>query len=368
MKKKMKHILPVVLTIAIIGCKEVYDPELTVTKKLLVVEGIITQEPVSHTIRLSRAVRFDTTSIQPETGATVFVTDNSGIRYNFAETSSGKYASDPAQFRPEILKTYILTVETADKRIYTSSPQTLLPKEDFDTVSYVVKSEMYPSTVGGGFRMLAVKGIELFTPLVAGTENPYYRFSNTVLIQYTMYQPIGTGYLYYSWKKYYPNEFFNLNYHEDTNLQIGSHDLGFYPMDTVFHSIFSTLDYLILGDIKSFFWVTRTLNSYLVSFKQYHLNADIYQYYNLINKQLTAKQRILDPVSFQIRGNITCISNPEEPVLGLFEASSSAVLTYSLQPLIFGDQVTFKKIKPLDMDTIPETGKSFFSYPNFWTN
>jgi hypothetical protein len=366
MKKIIEHIFLFVLTFAIFSCKEVYDPELHITKQLLVVEGLITQEPVSHTILLSKAVQFDTTSFEPEKGASVFVTDNSGMRYYFNETSSGKYTSDPTQFKPEFLKTYVLTVETADKKIYTSSPQKLLPKENFDSVSYIVKNEQYTQTTDGVFRMKELKGIEFYTSLYSLGGDQYYRFSNTVLVQYTMYQHLGEGYLFYCWKKYWPNEIFNLNFNEDIHSENISHDLGFYPMDSVFYSIISTSDMLKLGEKVIPAQVDRRLISYIVSFKQYHLNTDIYQYYSLINKQLSAKQRILDPLFFQIKGNMTCTSNSEEPVLGLFEVSSYTNLTYSLLPAIFNDKVTLKKIPPLNMDTIPDTGMSYFSYPNFW--
>ena len=49
------------------------------------------------------------------------------------------------------------------------------------------------------------------------------------------------------------------------------------------------------------------------------------------NKQLTTSGKIFDPISSQLKGNLSCINNPSEKVLGFFEASSvthSAIVIY----------------------------------------
>jgi hypothetical protein len=365
--KKIPAFLLLIYFFLAYGCKEVYHPELSISQKVLVVEGLITNEPVSHTILVSRAIPFDTSAMVPEKGASVFVTDNSGNKYYFIETVPGKYASDSSQFKPEFLRTYVLTIETTDKKIYTSSPQTLLAKGELDSVTYVVKDGKYVQSLNGNFRLQNVKGVDFFTTLHLAAENPYYRFSNTVLILYTTYERRGEGYLFYCWKKFFPNEFFNLNYSDDIHTQFVNHELNFCPLDTNFYSIVSTMDLFDLPGFRGWVEVDRSLNSFLISFKQYHLNADIYNYYYSLNKQLSAKQRILDPVSFQIKGNMSCTTNPDESVLGIFEVSSFTVLTYTLQTKKTADKLIFQKRSPIDMDTLQDNGRLYYKYPNFWT-
>jgi hypothetical protein len=95
------------------------------------------------------------------------------------------------------------------------------------------------------------------------------------------------------------------------------------------------------------------------------MNEDVYRYYQLLNKQLEAKQRILDPIAYQISGNITCISDPAEKVFGLFEASSSNTLTYIVDQNLTSSSYRLKPLM-LDLDSISEAGSNDSIPPRFW--
>lgn len=70
---------------------------------------------------------------------------------------------------------------------------------------------------------------------------------------------------------------------------------------------------------------------YYLRINQYSINRDTYDFYTEANKQLTTSGKIFDPISSQLKGNLSCINNPSEKVLGFFEASSvthSAIVIY----------------------------------------
>jgi hypothetical protein len=63
---------------------------------------------------------------------------------------------------------------------------------------------------------------------------------------------------------------------------------------------------------------------------KYRLNNDAYQYYQGINNQMDADNKLFDPVNPQIIGNITCTSDPDKLALGFFETSPVEYLSYDV--------------------------------------
>jgi hypothetical protein len=321
----------------------VFTPEIKNTRKVLVVDGLISDDPKAYTIRLSTAIPFDSTGYSPVSGAQVYVTDDLDNKYTFVSKGEGNYISDPEHFKPKIGLTYTLTIETSNK-IYKSSPQKLLPKEVIHDPSNFAKKINYYLTTGGELKYLMVTGTEFLTSLYLNSEpNPYFRFSNTVFIEYTqLYQSHSKDptkdTLNYSWKKYNPNISFNLNDRKYLNSALYNHDLGFDPVDSNFYAIYHEITYNPLRDIK------KDVFLYIVSFKQYHLNGDIYNYYESVNKQLDANQRIFDPVILQVSGNLKCINDPNTSVYGIFEASSADVYTYVIDRNFSTPSYRVKKI------------------------
>ena len=110
----------------------------------------------------------------------------------------------------------------------------------------------------------------------------------------------------------------------------------------------------------------RSLYYFAFTIKMYRINTDLYQYYEAINKQLEANNRIFDPVSFQVKGNITCDNDPKETVLGVFEVSSASLRTYSFSYFKGDKSVEFKEVEFLDMDKLLNDGQMYNQYPSFW--
>ena len=362
-----KTILYIIFTLSLntFCCKEVYNPEISTTQKILVVDGFITNEAKVFTIRLSTAVRFDSTGYIPETGANVYITDNLGNRFDLTDHGAGNYMSDSTSFIPQIGLKYTLNIETKNKKEYKSSEQEMLPKGTLSEVSNKAQIKPFYLTVDGDLRSVNVTGAEFLVSLNLSTEkNPYFRFSNTVFLEFISRTSLRMDYPYYCWKRYNPNEYFNINDNAYSNSGQFEHDLGFFPVDTFFYSIVKERVNLN-GTPPKFYYIYKDVYQYITSFKQYHLNKDVYQYYQLLNKLLEAKQRILDPVAFQISGNITCLTDPNEQVFGMFEASSTNTNTYVIDRNLTSSSYQIRPIS-LDLDRISDSGISDSIPPSFW--
>jgi hypothetical protein len=85
-----------------------------------------------------------------------------------------------------------------------------------------------------------------------------------------------------------------------------------------------------------------------------------------VNNQLAARQQILDPVSVQCIGNITCTTNPDEPVMGVFEVSSIGIYSYFYSREISGSEVDMERINPIDLTKYSESDCQVKTPPEFW--
>ena len=68
---------------------------------------------------------------------------------------------------------------------------------------------------------------------------------------------------------------------------------------------------------------TRIENLYCISVTQKVLNQDTYQYYENKRKLLEDMGSIFSPMPSELKGNITCLENPEEQVIGFIDVANT---------------------------------------------
>lgn len=123
----------VVLLFAI-SCVEPFEPQTAVFESVLIVEATITDEDKRQQIFLSRAFRLEEDGPNPETSATVRVTDDQRNEYVFVEEAPGVYLSQQT-FRALRDRTYALSVLTSDGRSYSSEQVALTPSAEITALS-----------------------------------------------------------------------------------------------------------------------------------------------------------------------------------------------------------------------------------------
>jgi hypothetical protein len=359
----MRNILFFILSIiSFFSCKEVYDPELEFQPKVLVVDGLITDEIKEHKIRLSRAVRFDTFATIPEQGALVYIKDNNGNIYNFTENLYGNYFSDSTVFRPKTGDKYTLFINTKDGKAYASEEQELLPRLTLDNVSSKAREVPYYLTIDNKLKVYNINGAEFVaTQTINLPQEKYSRFSSTLLVEFTS---LTEGVISYCWEKYDASVYPLLSEIQNSNPGVFQHKLGFFPLNVYFYGIyeFTRVDGRPPREIKTY----NYLYHYFVSIKQYHQNKNIYDIYKLVNQQLKADEKIFDPVNLQITGNIKCTSHPTEEVFGLFDVSSVSISTFMIDSSPMEGVFELFSKKPIDFDTIPKDGFIPYVPPSTW--
>jgi hypothetical protein len=350
------------LTSISIACREVYDPDITATQKTLVVEGIITDQPGSYTVRLNGALPYDTTNIytiiNPVKKAKVYVTDDKGHMYDFAESDPGYYVSNASDFKGITGIPYTLHVRTSDGNIYESSVQTMLSNDFTDSVyaRYVVKDIYFSSYVGAP--KVSTNGLELFIDIKNNTSEQYrFRLKSTIYSEWkfsfqdlwTFEPPIVN---YSGWYANYPDDKINITGAEynTSNNNIFKHLICFVPIDKEAYSVNIPLnDTIVKYQVQS-----PTLNprkdpstppyivthrdttittgpfNRLVKIELHRISEEMYQYYKNVNSLLSADDKIFDPVTMQLKGNLSCTNSPSRLTLGFFGASSLRYKTYSI--------------------------------------
>jgi hypothetical protein len=121
------------------SCAEPYILETNTYEQALVAEATITNELKKQEITLTKTSRFEDAATQIEKGADIFITDNTGTRYDFEE-ESGKYIST-TEFQAIPEKEYRLSINTSDGRSFVSSTETLTPINPIQDVKAVVETK-----------------------------------------------------------------------------------------------------------------------------------------------------------------------------------------------------------------------------------
>jgi hypothetical protein len=338
------------------ACKEEYLAKLDEPGKILAVEASLTDESGPKIITLSYAMPFNKVYSTPVELAEVFVSDKFDSVHKFTEGFPGVYTSDV--FSADSGNSYILHIKTKEGKSYVSTLQALQPKGKIDTVYAIITTKKIESLTYGMNNFVDEYGIEFLTSMNLSKDNsPFYRFSNTLLIKYNSTYTT-TGAFFFCWLTYSADAFLNLMSQENHSTE-AQHVLGFVPSDPTFYGI----ENRTVDNSQEYYNIEESIYSIQISFKQFHINKDVFDYYQSMNTQLEAKQRIFEPAAYQFRGNMVCIDNPKEVVLGVFEVASVQIRTFMLNPSLYSQDLY--ELAPLDFDKLPPSNCSL-KLPSFW--
>ena len=289
------------LILIISGCITQFVPETDENTDLLVVEGLITDQPEAYTIKLSRSMPLGKKSIlRALKGCTVNIRDNEGHIYEARESStSGTYLTDPGSFRGVVGRVYTLSVNTNNSTIthysYESLPMELkaVPQIDslfFEKVTIQEKTEF------------------------SGPKEGCQVYLNT-------HDPKGTC-KYYRWD-------YNETWEFRIPFSVPVNNTCWISKDAVVINIKNTN--LMSEDIINRFPLNFISNEtdrlkvkYSILVSQYSLNEDEFNYWNKLENVIENVGTLYDIIPASVIGNISCIEDPSEKVLGYFSVSAKA--------------------------------------------
>jgi len=292
------HRVYYLLLLCLLCCKKPYSPAaITGNGSYLVVEGAINSGTDSTTITLSRTVNVSSNIvINPVLHALVTVVSDQNVVYPLTETTNGNYVS--AGLNLDNSHNYRLSIKTPDNKQYQSDfvPVNITPP--IDSIGFNIVND-------------PVTGIQIYANTHDGTNSvKYYRWdyseawefhakynseyisNDSAIVQRTQAQNITTCY---------------------------TNDVA---SDIVLGSSAKLQQNVIYQSPIVFIPSTseKIEDEYSILLREYALTADAYNFWVSLKKNTEQLGSIFDAQPSQLIGNIHCITNPSEPVIGYISA------------------------------------------------
>jgi hypothetical protein len=283
------------------SCTEPFQMQTNTFEDALVIEATITNELKKQEIKLSRTYRFEDDGPVFESGAEVFVTDDTGVRYDFAE-QDGVYASI-TEFQAVSGRNYQLFITTDNGKRYESTTQSLTTVNEMNDVTANVETQH-------GVRGVSIK---------AHSNNPtnssiYYRYEyeetyKVVAPYWNSFKMIKTG----------PEEITLVPRTTEARTCYGSAKSTDILLANTSGMLQDRLDFQARFISDQNYIISHR---YSILVRQYIERLEAYTYYKNL-KKLSSGGNILSPnqPGF-LNGNLKSLSDPKEKVIGFFEVAS----------------------------------------------
>lgn len=318
--------------VIVIGCKEVYNPDIDNPVTAISVQGMLTDKTGQASVIISKTVPYDSIDKATEViGASVIIYDNLGNEFPLQESKYGKYIHPTLV--AETGRLYHLKIITKEGDTYVSEEQSLPRSYNQDSIYVEEKIKLnYFTNSYGEYRRADIKGIETYVDVSSGgNELPKIFYDVRVTVMFLIPSPAGAISV---WRTSNPNTIPSITSprFEKSIGEIKKHSIGFFATSVKEYAE----NAILVG-----FWITVN---------KYDLNMPAYLYYLDVNDQLSASGRMFDPTPSQIIGNLKCTSNSDKKVLGFFEITKAEKFYYHLK--LSGNATLIQK------DSIPEFSES----------
>lgn len=294
MKPVFRFILFLFLLL-ITSCIAQFVPEINEEKQLLVVQGLITDQPGNNIVRLSKSLPVGLKSAaRPLSKCIVTLSDDTGNNVVFSETVSGTYVPPPL-FHGVVGRSYTLHINTntdSNSLNYESFPVELKPVPPIDSI-------YYEKTV---------------------IEQPYdnFRGINGCQIYLDTHDPENNC-RYYRWE-YSETWALRLNFDVPNHLcWISGNSKNIFIQSTaaISEDLIKRLPVTYISNVTD-----RLKTKYSISVNQYSMNEDEYNYWDKLQRLIEQTGGLYDLVPSSIPSNLWCVEIPEDKVLGYFSVSA----------------------------------------------
>ncbi len=276
------------------GCRKPYNPPaIGGNGSYLVVEGVINSGTDSTTIKLSRTVNISSANtVTPVLGAIVTVVSDQGVTFPLTEVTNGNYVS--AGLNLDNSHAYRLNIVTPNNKQYQSDLAPVKITPPIDSLGYNIVT-------------LPGVGIQIY----ANTHDPdnnthYYRWD------YSENWAFHSKYISY-WIS---------NGSMLVVRQLAQQISTCYTSDVSSDIVLASSaklqqDVLYQAPIAFIPSTSEKLESeYSILLREYALTADAFNFWTSLKKNTEQLGSIFDAQPSQLEGNIHCVTNPAEPVIG----------------------------------------------------
>jgi hypothetical protein len=290
-------VISVSLLILLGGCVKQFIPETTEKKFLLIVDGLITDQGESYKVKLSRSLPIGIEyKVDPVLNALVSVSDDLGNIYSFDEKTPGIYLSDSTIFKGETGRKYLLHIRASDTlgfySYYESELVEMKPVPPIDSI-YYEKITVRESDVSSN----GIDNCQIYLNTHDESGNcKYFRWDFTETWEFHLHYEFPN---FACWITRTSDKIMIKNTTGLTRDYINGYPLNY---------ISETSDRL---EVK-----------YSIRADQYSLSQNEYNYWENLKNFSDDVGGLYDMIPANVPGNITCITHPEEKVLGYFSVSA----------------------------------------------
>ncbi|MEP6845468.1 MAG: DUF4249 domain-containing protein [Panacibacter sp.] len=304
--KKLLHFLFIITTFP--GCKEVYVPNISSPATgYLVVEGYINSGGGTSTITLTRTTKLiDSVFVLYENKAQISIESDNNESFPLAEGLNGNYTSAALNLNPA--SKYHVRIRTQNGKEYLSDLAAVKHTPVIDSISWLRDNggvSIYVNTHDDQnntqyYRWVYSETWEFHSPYLSYLDYERDPLTNEV-IRLKLRSIADTDSLYYCWKT-----------QNSRQIIIGSSE----KLST--ERIFLPIRYIEPN-------AEELTVLYFIELNQYAVSHDAYLFYQKLKKNTEQVGSIFDPQPSELGGNIHCISDPGETVLGFVEVSEQQV-------------------------------------------
>ena len=291
------------LMMLFVGCKQEYIPPVNEeNENLLVVEGFLNSGQGPTTIHLSRSVELtDTTQKKFELGAKVNVEGENGSSFALAGNTRGEYSIAQLPLLNNVK--YRLLIKTSDGKEYASDFVPIKVTPPIDSITWQRESE----------------GVRLYV----NTHDPQNATK------------------YYQWEfeetwEFRSDYYSSLRYARDNSNRVTALVYRYpdHSVDTTIYKCWKTVNStsIIIGSSENlstdiiylpFHFIEQGSEKlsvlYSINLKQYAVSHEKYLFLQKMKKNTEQTGSLFDAQPSQLSGNIHCLTNPTEAVIGYVE-------------------------------------------------
>jgi len=278
------------------SCITQFIPQTSEDQEILVVEGLITDQSGTSSIKLSKSLPLGgKNTSRPLSGSFVTVTDDLGNIVTFSETSAGYYIP-PSSFHGQIGQTYTLHVNTnavSNNLKYQSLPVEMKPVPVIDSVFY----EKVTLVAGNGI-IMPHEGCQVYV----NTHDPsnrckFYRWEYDETWEFILPYAVPNKICWISSK----SDVINI---KSTSV-LAEDKVNRFPLN-------------FISDESD-----RLNVKYSILVKQYSLNEDEYNYWEKLQNISQQVGGLYDMIPSSVSSNVYSPDDPAEKVLGYFSVSAA---------------------------------------------
>jgi hypothetical protein len=290
----------ILAVITLTGCKKPYEPPVKAAPGgYLVVEGVVNPGSDSTIIKLSHTVSISNrVTANPVLGATLTVESDRHSFYPLTEAGNGSYISTGLAL--DNSRTYRLNIRTKDNKQYQSDFEPVIITPPIDSIGFNIVTvpdtgiQIYANTHDATnmlhyFRWDYNENWEFSAKYVS-----YFISNGLVLLERT------------------PAQYISNCYTSDISSDIVLGSSAKLNQNLIFQQ---PITFILSGSEK-------IESRYRAVIRQYALTSDAFKFWTNLKKNTEQLGSIFDALPSEIPGNIHCITNPAEPVIGYLSVST----------------------------------------------